>query len=150
MDEVIFTPYPCSLGTVTAHDGSSYIIATTDGRTIGIPANGVPSAEAVEADIADPPAPPAPSVEQVWAGKLAGFLTVNGLDLKANRSAKNDFTGMFTLLGGGIQAGAITGSTPVDIWDWHETKHTLPASDCLALLLAYGFEWQAMFNEFAP
>jgi len=97
-----------------------------------------------------PPPEPTPSVEQIWADKLAGFLTVNGLDLKANRSAKNDFTGMFTLISGGIAAGAITAATPIDIWDAHNAKHTLPASEILALLLGYGFAWQAMFNEFAP
>ena len=90
------------------------------------------------------------SAEEIWATKLGGFLTVNGIDLKANRSAKNDFTGMFTLLAAGVQAGVLTAQTPVDIWDAHEAKHTLLASDALALLLAYGFAWQSMFNEFAP
>lgn len=149
MDEEIFTPYPCSLGTIISHDGNSYVIDTPDGRTIGIAANGTPSPEAVEADITNPPAPQ-PSAEQIWADKLAGFLSINGLDLKANRSAKNDFTGMFTLINGGLAAGAINNATPIDIWDAHNVKHTLPASDILALLLAYGFAWQAMFNEFAP
>ena len=172
-----FIPYPCSLGTVTAHDENSYIIATADGRTIGIPANGVPSSEAVEADIANPPAPPAPSVEQIWAGKLAGFVTVNGFDLKANRAARNDFSGMFTMLNGvidraekvakaaealkeeatpesiaaaGVAARNYVLSSPVEIWDAHEAKHTVPISTCIDLILDYGLAWQAMFNEFAP
>jgi hypothetical protein len=56
-----FTPYPCSLGTVTGHEAGHYIIATNDGRTVGILANGEPSPAAVEADLANPPAvPPAP------------------------------------------------------------------------------------------
>lgn len=54
---VSFEPYPCSLGNVTAHEGSSYVVTTPDGRTIGIPANGTPSEASVEADIASPPAP---------------------------------------------------------------------------------------------
>jgi len=49
-------PYACSLGTVIAHEIASYTIVTADGRTIGIQANGEPSEENVEADIATPPA----------------------------------------------------------------------------------------------
>ena len=49
-----FEPYPCSLGTVTGVEGDSYLINTVDGRLIGIRANGEPSAENIEADIANP------------------------------------------------------------------------------------------------
>jgi hypothetical protein len=55
MSTTEFTPYTCSLGTVTGHEGNAYLIATADGRTLGIPANGEPSPAAVEADIANPP-----------------------------------------------------------------------------------------------
>ena len=59
-----FEPYPCSLGTVIGHEGSTYIVSTTDGRTIGISANGTPSPENVEADIASPPAVIPPPLRQ--------------------------------------------------------------------------------------
>ena len=51
-----FASYPCSRGTVVAHqdDPPAYIVQTAT-ETIGIPANGVPSPEAVEHDIANPP-----------------------------------------------------------------------------------------------
>jgi hypothetical protein len=52
-----FETYPCSLGTVIGYEGSAYRIATPEGRVVGIAANGTPSPEAVEADIANPPAP---------------------------------------------------------------------------------------------
>ena len=47
-------PYACSRGTVTAYEAGSYIITTADGRVIGIPAAGEPSAQAIETDIATP------------------------------------------------------------------------------------------------
>lgn len=53
-----FETYPCSLGTVIGHAEGSYIISTTDGRVIGIPAATTPSPENVEADIAAPVVPP--------------------------------------------------------------------------------------------
>lgn len=58
-----FTPYECSLGTVTGVDGDAYIISTFDGRVIGVWANGEPTAENVESDIASPrqPEPEVPS-----------------------------------------------------------------------------------------
>lgn len=52
-----FETYECSLGVVIGYEGSTYRITTPDGRTIGIAANGEPSEENVEADIANPPAP---------------------------------------------------------------------------------------------
>lgn len=58
-----FTPYACSLGTVLDHGeaGDIYRIQRPDGRVEARPANGTPSPEAVEADLANPPAPsPAP------------------------------------------------------------------------------------------
>ncbi len=48
-----FESYTCALGTVTSVDAGSYLIATPDGRTIGIAAaSGDPSEANVEADIA--------------------------------------------------------------------------------------------------
>jgi hypothetical protein len=61
-----FETYPCSLGTVLDYgdDGDIYRISTPSGQVIGIRANGVPSPENVEADIANPtPAPAAPLVQ---------------------------------------------------------------------------------------
>ena len=55
--EPSFEPYECSLGTVIDVQGDTYIVQTLEGRTIGITANGEPSAESIEADIASPPAP---------------------------------------------------------------------------------------------
>lgn len=56
-DSIPFEPYPCSLGTVREHGVGTYIIDTPDGRTIGIFANGEPSAANVEHDIANQPEP---------------------------------------------------------------------------------------------
>lgn len=49
-----FEPYACSLGTVTGVDGDVYLITKTDGRVIGVRANGELSVENIEADIASP------------------------------------------------------------------------------------------------
>lgn len=59
-----FETYPCSLGTVIGHAEGSYIISTTDGRVIGIPAATTPSPENVEADIAAPVVPPPAPLRQ--------------------------------------------------------------------------------------
>lgn len=69
MQPTPFESYACSLGTVVGHDAGSYIISTIDGRVIGVAANGQPSPENVEADIASPPAPlaPVPSEVPLWA-----------------------------------------------------------------------------------
>jgi hypothetical protein len=60
--ETPFTPYACSLGTVTDHTaddlGEGYIIVRPDGITVGVLANGTASPENVEADIASPRQPP--------------------------------------------------------------------------------------------
>jgi len=58
-----FESYPCPLGDVIEHQGNSYIIRTPSGAIIGVPANGVPSPEAVAYDLANPPAviPPVPA-----------------------------------------------------------------------------------------
>jgi hypothetical protein len=59
-DEIIeetpapFAPVECSLGTWTATDRDTYLITTTDGRTVAIIANGDLTAENIEADIANP------------------------------------------------------------------------------------------------
>lgn len=69
----LFEPYDCSLGTVIGHDSNAYRIATPDGRTIGITANGEPSEANVEADIANPPAPvvaPRKQTARVVLGRL--------------------------------------------------------------------------------
>jgi hypothetical protein len=53
-DIPVFEPYECSLGTVVETTDTHYHIARPDGVTIGVRANGVPSAENVEADVANP------------------------------------------------------------------------------------------------
>lgn len=57
MSTEAFTPYPCPLGEVIGHqtEPPAYIVRTPDGRVIGPLANGTPSPENVEADIANPP-----------------------------------------------------------------------------------------------
>lgn len=67
-----FEPYACSLGTVLDHgDGTFYRIARPDGQVEARPANGVPSPEDVEADLANPPAPaPAPVPAHVGPAHL--------------------------------------------------------------------------------
>jgi hypothetical protein len=64
-DTPAFQPYACSLGTVLDHgDGTIYRIELPTGQVIAIPANGTPSEDAVEFDIANPPAPPAAPLRQ--------------------------------------------------------------------------------------
>jgi hypothetical protein len=65
MNTAPFTPYECSLGTVIAHDGGSYLIARPSGQVEGYRANGEPSSSAVEADLANPPAPPPPPAREL-------------------------------------------------------------------------------------
>lgn len=85
MDTPAFESYPCSLGTVIGHEGSSYVITIADGRTIGIAANGEPSAAAVEADIANPPpAPPAPIPHEVPMWAIRAVLDLAGLTAPIN------------------------------------------------------------------
>lgn len=67
---VPFKTYECSLGTVIDHQGGSYVIRTPSGRTIGIPANGEPSEDNVETDIANPPAPVAPVPAKIGPAQL--------------------------------------------------------------------------------
>jgi hypothetical protein len=53
-DIPVFEPFECSLGTVVETTDTHYHIARPDGVTIGVRANGEPSAENVESDIANP------------------------------------------------------------------------------------------------
>jgi hypothetical protein len=146
-----FPSYACSIGTVIDHRDGGYVIATPDGRTIGIGANGEPSETNVEADIASPPAPVL-TVEQIWNDWLAGYITdpVTGIELKANRQARNDFIGQATLLREALDGGALTGADPVTVWDRSNVPHELTVTNCRALLLRYGIAWQTAFNELAP
>lgn len=151
MSTEAFTPYPCSLGTVIGHEGGTYIITTTDGRTIGIAANGLPSPENIEADIVNPPViEPDPAI--AWNAFLDGFITdsVTGLELKANIAACNRFSAMETLLKSAIEHGAVTGESPVSLWDRSNVEHTTTVTACRSLLLRYGIAWQAAFNALAP
>jgi hypothetical protein len=58
METDTFTEYDCSLGTVIGHEGPHYLIRTPGGEVTGIRANGEPSPENVEADIASPATEP--------------------------------------------------------------------------------------------
>lgn len=144
-------PYACTLGTVLDHRDGGYIIATPDGRVIGVQANGEPSPENVEADIVNPPEPE-PSIEQIWEAYLAGHYTdiETGLELKTSISACNRFSSMETLLKSALEHGTITSESPVPIWDRHNVEHSMTVTECRALLLRYGIAWQAAFNELAP
>jgi len=73
--EPVFEPYACTLGTVTGVEGDVYLITTTRGKVIGIPANGEPTAENVEADIANPP-PILATAEQIKAEAHRRILTI--------------------------------------------------------------------------
>jgi len=95
-------PYACSRGTVLAHDGSIYIIATTDGRTIGIAAaSGEPGPANVEADILASEAPDLPAIrarlraratERRWQVETAG-ITIAGVQVATDDRAKTLLTG---------------------------------------------------------
>jgi len=74
-----FIPYFSSLGTVINHEGNNYIIATTDGRIIGIAARGNPSQETVETDIANPTTP-LQQVTSVRNAQLRQWLIDQNLD----------------------------------------------------------------------
>ena len=95
-------PYACSRGTVLAHESGSYIIATTDGRTIGIPAaSGDPSPANVEADILASEAPDLPAIrarlraratERRWQVETAG-ITLGGVQVATDDRAKTLLAG---------------------------------------------------------
>ena len=151
MSDPAFEPYACSLGAVVAHEGLVYVIATADGRTIGILANDQPGPAAVEFDIANPPAIAAdPAL--AWNAFLAGAITdpVSGLSLKASIAACNRFTAMEALLKSAIEHGVLNDNSPVPIWDASNTEHVLSVHECRALLLRYGLAWQTSFNALAP
>ena len=86
----------------------------------------------------------------VWKSKLAGTITVSGIQLKASIAARDAFVGQVVLLREAITAGLISPATSQSVWDANEAEHVLPASSIIALLVGYGLAWNAMFNEFAP
>lgn len=147
-----FTSYACSLGLVLDYDdGTIYRIQTPSGQVIGIRANGEPSEENVEADIANPRELPVDPVV-AWNEFLAGSITdaSTGLELKASIAACNRFTAMETLLKSALEHGAITGESNVSLWDRSNVEHVLTVNACRALLLRYGIAWQSAFNALAP
>lgn len=79
-----FLPYLCTLGAVIDHEEHAYIIATPDGRIVGIPANAQPSPEAIETDIASPPAAPAPVPHEVPMWAIRAILDLAGLTSSIN------------------------------------------------------------------
>ena len=74
-----FEEYPCSLGTVVAHEAGSYHIRLPDGRVTGLLANVEPSPENVEADIASPASPVAPVPQEVTRYQMRRALNATGL-----------------------------------------------------------------------
>lgn len=93
-----------------------------------------------------------PSPESIWWAKLNGTITdaQTGIEIAASENVRNILTGQLVMVTTAINVGAITASTPQDIWDHHGVKHTMPASDLIGLILRHGQAWAAMFAEFAP
>lgn len=147
-----FTPYACSRGTVIAHqdDPPAYIIQTAT-ETIGAPANGTPSPEAVEHDLANPPAQPEDTTAE-WEQFLAGSITdpVTGIALKASFKARNDFVGQVTMIREALDAGFLTPETVDSIWDANNVEHSLAVAEIRGILLRYGFQWHQAFKQLAP
>jgi hypothetical protein len=85
-----FEGYSCSLGTVVGTDAGSYLIATSDGRTIGIKANGEPSEANIEADIAHPG-------DELATAKAAKLAAINAATTAAIAA------GVWTTGGDGLQ-----------------------------------------------
>jgi hypothetical protein len=84
IEETPFETYECSLGTVIGHTkdehGQGYLIQQTDGQTVGVLANGEPSVDAVEGDIANPRALPAPVPTEITRPRfIIGLRKVLGL-----------------------------------------------------------------------
>jgi hypothetical protein len=102
------------------------------------------------AETAQAALPPTP--EQIWWDKLAGTISdgPTGIVISASEPTRIILTGQLAMVSVALQVGAITPSTPQDIWDSAGTKHTLPTSDLIALLLRHGQAWAALFAEFAP
>lgn len=53
-----FVPYVVSIGIVEGHENGCYVVRTPEGKVVGIPANGEPSAASFEADLNSPPSEP--------------------------------------------------------------------------------------------
>lgn len=80
-----FEPYECSLGTVTGVEGDTYIITTINGRVVGVHANGEPSPENVEVDIASPAPYPVAVPQEVTRRQL--FLALLATNPALTRNA---------------------------------------------------------------
>jgi hypothetical protein len=150
-----FTEYACSLGVVIGHtdNPAGYRISTNDSRVVGILANGEPSPDNVETDIANPAAPVLSEAE-IWANFLDGYVTVEGpngpLNLKANLQARNDFIGQDTLLKSGLELGEITSETMISLWDKDNVEHPMTVAQCRLTLFRYGYGWHLAFTQLAP
>lgn len=98
------------------------------------------------------PTPTAPSAEMIWRDKLAGRIVdaTTGIEIEANEAVRNLLTGQLVMITTALNLGAITTSTPQDIWDADGVKHTMTTLELISLILRHGAAWQAMFAEFAP
>jgi hypothetical protein len=94
--------------------------------------------------------PSPPTDQEIWEEKLAGVITVGGIDLKASINSRDTFTGQFTLLSAARQMGYIQGDSIQSIWDANNVEHKFTTDQLLGILLSYGFEWQKMFADYAP
>lgn len=107
--------------------------------------------EALETFLAaPPPAPVDPAA--AWNAFLAGSIhdATTGIELKANRQARNDFIGQATLLREAVEAGLVTGTDPQSVWDAENVEHVLTVEGVRDLILRYGIAWQQAFNQLAP
>lgn len=88
--------------------------------------------------------------KEIWEEKLSGGIDINGLLLKASIEARDAFTGQFVLLSAAKQMNLIQGDTVQSIWDANNLEHKFTVDQLLGILLLYGFQWNAMFVEYAP
>lgn len=150
-----FEPYPCSLGTVIndrdEFGDAVYFIALPSGDVKAVRANGTPSPEAVEADIANPPAPPVDQAT-IWAGVLAGVITdtVTSIPLKASVATRDTLSATLVMLREAETDGLLTPTTEQTIWDADNVARTMTVAELRGLILRYGFAWQTLHATYAP
>jgi hypothetical protein len=101
------------------------------------------------------PPPPSPRVKtdaEIYADQLAaGYLDpVTGIKLKTTEGAQAKFTSQVTLLQVAIGAGALTTSSPTQLWDFDDNPHTLTVAQAFGLLLRYGLHCQTLFATYGP
>jgi hypothetical protein len=89
-----------------------------------------------------------------WADFLSGSITLTGpagpIALKASIEARDAFTGQIILIREALDAGLLSQTSPISIWDASEQEHQMTVAQCRQLLLGYGIGWQSAFAALAP